>query len=526
MLTAPFMIIRKPSPRTATLVVAASDASPKSKRGADYICDGTADEVEINAAIDALPAAGGKVVLSEGAFTLANSIIVIDGLTLEGQGYSTLIQYDDTIAGPAGIGHHDGTTYRQVDDVTIKNLRIKNTDTDSEKFGINIGWSDNIPQRITVDHVEFDGCGINIYCGSSHRIEHCYVHGIRTTGTPIDCAIAIRGVTTNYSTNSTIANNRIDDISDMGIHSNSSDGISILNNFVTDVNQRNPGEIFAIDTATAVNVLIKGNNIESSSGILAEDNTATSNAGTVSIVDNIVRSTTRTAGFGIQVWRVADYDHFLRVLIEGNVVNGAFTGIRAGDLNQVAIIGNLIDDIGQAGISVDKTQVGEEPSSVLVEGNTVLNWAAEVAGDYGSAISADVENATIQDNYCKDVSADNNSTGISWVENPGWILNNTILNCASSEMFNVEAGVVIRNNQGYATENSGTATLVNGQTSIVVTHGLAVTPVAGDIMVTPMESLGSASEFYIDTYTSTQFTIHVDSDPSADVDFAWKAVVL
>lgn len=45
-------------------------------------------------------------------------------------------------------------------------------------------------------------------------------------------------------------------------------------------------------------------------------------------------------------------------------------------------------------------------------------------------------------------------------------------------------------------------------------------------MVTPMESLGSAAKFWIDTYTSTQFTIHVDADPGADVDFAWKAILL
>jgi len=74
--------------RSATLVVAASNASPRSKLGADYVCDGTADEVEINAAIAALPAGGGKVVLSEGTFTLAARINfpAIDNIVLEGAG--------------------------------------------------------------------------------------------------------------------------------------------------------------------------------------------------------------------------------------------------------------------------------------------------------------------------------------------------------------------------------------------------------------------------------------------------------
>ena len=47
--------------RTATFVVAASDSSAKSKDQADYVCDGVDDQVEIQAAIDALPSGSGKV---------------------------------------------------------------------------------------------------------------------------------------------------------------------------------------------------------------------------------------------------------------------------------------------------------------------------------------------------------------------------------------------------------------------------------------------------------------------------------
>jgi len=41
--------------RAATSFVAASNASDKSKAQADYVCDGTADDVQIQAAIAALP---------------------------------------------------------------------------------------------------------------------------------------------------------------------------------------------------------------------------------------------------------------------------------------------------------------------------------------------------------------------------------------------------------------------------------------------------------------------------------------
>lgn len=70
--------------------------------------------------------------------------------------------------------------------------------------------------------------------------------------------------------------------------------------------------------------------------------------------------------------------------------------------------------------------------------------------------------------------------------------------------------------------NSGTTTLLNGQTSRVVSHNCSFTPNAGDISVHPVEALGSASYWFVDTITSAQFTIHVNTDPSQDVDFAWS----
>lgn len=71
-------------PWAATRIVAASDsAHPES---ADYVCDGTADQVEINSAIASLPARGGRVLLLEGTFTVSDSVVVgQDFVTLQGQ---------------------------------------------------------------------------------------------------------------------------------------------------------------------------------------------------------------------------------------------------------------------------------------------------------------------------------------------------------------------------------------------------------------------------------------------------------
>jgi parallel beta-helix repeat protein len=79
-------------PRVATLYVAASDALDRSRAQADFLCHGIADQVEINQALNALPAVGGRVVLSEGQFILAAPIVIpANNIILEGQGWATFI---------------------------------------------------------------------------------------------------------------------------------------------------------------------------------------------------------------------------------------------------------------------------------------------------------------------------------------------------------------------------------------------------------------------------------------------------
>lgn len=82
--------------RTATLVVAAYNALDTTD--ADYICDGTADDVQIQAAINALPSTGGTVVLSEGTFNITGTITLTEYQSLTGQGVqATIIQSSSDI---------------------------------------------------------------------------------------------------------------------------------------------------------------------------------------------------------------------------------------------------------------------------------------------------------------------------------------------------------------------------------------------------------------------------------------------
>lgn len=58
------------------VTVAASDTPSAMLAGAAYLCDGTADEVEIQAALDSLPSTGGVVQLLPGRYTVAATIRV------------------------------------------------------------------------------------------------------------------------------------------------------------------------------------------------------------------------------------------------------------------------------------------------------------------------------------------------------------------------------------------------------------------------------------------------------------------
>lgn len=82
---------------SAQVIVASNDASTEVKDAADYVCDGTADQTEINAAIlDATqlasrggPAGGdqrGAVQLTGGRFNISAAILMRTGVTLQGSG--------------------------------------------------------------------------------------------------------------------------------------------------------------------------------------------------------------------------------------------------------------------------------------------------------------------------------------------------------------------------------------------------------------------------------------------------------
>ena len=78
--------------RTARFVIGTSTAG-WTAADCDYLCDGTADDVEINNAITALPATGGEIVILDGTYNITAKINVTkNNVSIRGNGNSTILK--------------------------------------------------------------------------------------------------------------------------------------------------------------------------------------------------------------------------------------------------------------------------------------------------------------------------------------------------------------------------------------------------------------------------------------------------
>ena len=172
---------------TATKVVAASD-TPNATSRADYECDGTNDDVEIQAAIDALSASGGKVLLLEGTFSIGARIVLGENITVQGMGWNwgdggTIVdqQYDGDV-----FYYNPGV--RRVVSITIRDLHISgHADTYATGSGIHFGNNCMDTRVFHVGITYFPSHGIHSewawgFIADDVVSENCEGDGIRSEG--------------------------------------------------------------------------------------------------------------------------------------------------------------------------------------------------------------------------------------------------------------------------------------------------------------------------------------------------------
>jgi parallel beta-helix repeat protein len=173
--------------RTATLIVAASDSLHRNM--ADYVCDQIADDIEINQALNALPAEGGRVILLEGQYLLAAPIIIPDhDICLEGQSWATFINGNNLLTGNHAI------QLTSKSNCHLKNFSIR-TQAGGGKTCHCIFVEDGC-YDLRIDNIYFedsDSDAIHIEGTSMNRVQifNCFIegaddHGIHITPDALD----------------------------------------------------------------------------------------------------------------------------------------------------------------------------------------------------------------------------------------------------------------------------------------------------------------------------------------------------
>ena len=188
---------------TVRLVVGTS-TSGWTEKDCDYLCDGTADQTEINAAITALPATGGEIVILDGTYNITAKIDVTkDNVSIKGNGNATILKrmFDSSVKeGVITLTGRSGCK--------IANLQIegnKATYTASYNYGIYI-YSSSDNNTVTGNTCNNNNSGIYLD-GSDNN-----------TVTGNTCNNNTYGIRLFSSSNNTITGNTCNNNSDYGIY--------------------------------------------------------------------------------------------------------------------------------------------------------------------------------------------------------------------------------------------------------------------------------------------------------------------
>jgi hypothetical protein len=417
--------------RSATKIVAANDSIDKTR--ADYICDGTDDDVQIQEAIDALGSTGGKVVLLEGTYNITSSVEPTSNCILEGMGTKTILKWNTTGGGLTKLltnsdhtnGNskitlrnlclkpNDGTNYahyafyfKNVTELTIEGCLILEPE---ESGGNDLMEVTKVFVRNNIFDMSRKGLALNVF-DDSHEIhitdnifnqpyDSCISIGATATGKPQNDSIVIMGNTfikagadldigfgvelfrnTKYAI---IANNTFYDISSDGIRVNIQ------------------------EAETPEYIVIANNNIYNTGreGIFTEAPHTTIIGNVLDTIDN----------YGIVIWG-AD------CICEGNIIRNAdITAIRLDSQDRSRIVNNLIEgpdtQIGIYGNGIEESLIAfnriniagyagidiREGKNLTITGNIIKNAGQLADATYDDGIRLnDVTQSIISNNRCFD----------------------------------------------------------------------------------------------------------------------------
>lgn len=534
-----------PIGKESTFTVAGSNALHK--HTADYVCTGVDDQLLIEQAFADLPAEGGKIAFM-GTFYLTADLLIEnqDNWTMSGHGKSTKFVIADkfesalTVNGVAGAytavvadttGYRIGQWGIIVDDNS--DIGASNSDGGWDYFTITDITGNVVTMNLTLNQDYTTALNSKIYTACNvMKVDNCdniVIEDIQIDGNKANQATGaksrydLNGLYLNGVTNSTVERIYSHDCANLAVRVDTCEHTHITRNRLDDSFRGMCMYGSSLEIMASFNVA-KGHSSNGFRFCSACDsgyyfNEAYDNIGPGFRVNNpegagnttIFGNRSHGNTYGIKVDApLAGSD---RIFVSNNVVyENTHTGIYLTNIINSVISNNQVYNNATQGMIMFTGCNDNEIANNHFKDNGLR--AIRIAGGDNNSIHGNkMSGATY--GIVIDAGADNN------------IHNNRIAGTAavSPAIQNNGGTKEIWNNIGFVTENTGTATLLSAQTAIAVTHGLDLTPAAGDITVTPAASLGSANSFWIDTYTATQFTIHTNVAPGADVAFVWIANV-
>lgn len=394
--------------------------------------------------------------------------------------------------------------------------------------------------------------GINLAKCSKSSVTHCKVHNLQGHSvSPPSVGIGVSGI----SDNCLVAFN---DVRDLGDATKVSDGIftkgkaiRVFGNVVYNFGDTG----IVVENSSSAEVV--GNDVDANN--LGQCIAISLDTTDFNVAGNTCKNAKSSNGGGIFVTKLSGAVGPTRGTLTGNVykgdlVNGLGRGIFIQDAFDIQLSGNVSENAKTDGIFLQR-----------VSRASVVGWEARKNGDYGLRISGCTD-VTVGAGIASSNSqtTPNTSSGVlvnidGATESTGVVIsgirsldeqavagNKTqaygieVLNASevviqgNNVSGNRSAGMSIagtvtqqtRNNKGWVTESSGTDTILNGTTSITVSHNLNSTPQAKDIFVTftnnPTTDPGNT---WISSVTSTQFTVNVRTNPGSNLTFSWRAMV-
>ncbi|HOM77679.1 MAG TPA: hypothetical protein PLT50_00535, partial [bacterium] len=123
-------------------VVVGTTQSGHTLADCDYLCDGTADQVEINAAITALPADGGEIIILDGTYNITAKInLNKSNVTISGDGNSTILKRMYDSSSSEGVITLTSANYCKIKDLQIDGNKA--TYDSSNNIGIRLTSGSN-----------------------------------------------------------------------------------------------------------------------------------------------------------------------------------------------------------------------------------------------------------------------------------------------------------------------------------------------------------------------------------------------